>query len=228
LTPASLPTPSWSVERHRGSAVDFHARPLPDPPDRAVWVFEVDRPALVLGSAQPESDVDLDRVAAAGVELVRRRSGGGAVLLVPGEVLWVDVVVPRADPQWHDDVGRASWWLGETWRRALASLGWETDVHRGPMVRSNWSSLLCFSGVGPGEVMAGERKVVGLSQRRTRAAARFQCAVYRRFDGEALLDLLRLERAERTAAADHLARSVTGVDVAPAELAEDFLAALPA
>jgi lipoate-protein ligase A len=219
---------SWSVEHHRGSAAAFHDRPLPDPAGRAVWVFEVDRPALVLGSAQSDADVDPDRAAAAGVELVRRRSGGGAVLLTPGDVLWVDVVVPRGDQLWDDDVGRASWWLGDTWSRALAAFGWDTVVHRGPMVRSRWSDLLCFGGLGPGEVVAGLRKVVGLSQRRTREAARLQCAVYRRFDADALLDLLRLGPDERAAAADHLSRTVTAVEVDPADLAAAFLAALPA
>ena len=59
----------------------------------------------------------------AGIEVVRRRSGGGAVLLVPGEVLWVDVVVPRDDALWDDDVGRATHWLGELWVRALTRCG---------------------------------------------------------------------------------------------------------
>ena len=59
---------------------------------------------------------------AAGVDVVRRRSGGGVVLLVPGECLWLDVVVPRDDPRWDDDVARAMWWLGEVWCQALAAV----------------------------------------------------------------------------------------------------------
>ena len=90
---------------------------------RAVHVFEVERPALVLGSAQPDDVVDRAACAAAGVEVVRRRSGGGAVLLEPGGVVWVDVELPRGDPLWDDDVGRAAWWLGERWAVALADLG---------------------------------------------------------------------------------------------------------
>ena len=89
------------------------------------------------------------------MELVRRRSGGGAVLLVPGEVVWVDVIVPAGDPLWDDDVGRATHWLGATWARALAACGLpDATVHRGPMVRTPWSSLVCFSGLGPGEVQS--------------------------------------------------------------------------
>ncbi|HEX6785774.1 MAG TPA: hypothetical protein VF076_01140, partial [Acidimicrobiales bacterium] len=57
-------------------------------------------------------------------------------------------------------------------------------------VRTPWSPLVCFSGLGPGEVHAGGRKVVGISQRRTRGWARFQCAAYLRWDPDALVALL--------------------------------------
>ena len=46
------------------------------------------------------------------------------------------------------------------------------------MACTGWCPLVCFAGVGPGEVLAGGRKLVGISQRRTRAGARFQCAVH--------------------------------------------------
>ena len=53
-------------------------------------MFDVARPALVVGSGQrPDVVADLDACAAAGVEVVRRRSGGGVVLLEPGRVVVV-------------------------------------------------------------------------------------------------------------------------------------------
>ena len=55
-------------------------------------------------------------------------------------------------------------------------------VHTGEMIRTLWSSAVCFAGVGPGEVLVDGAKVVGISQRRTRAGARFQCAVMRTWD----------------------------------------------
>ena len=60
-----------------------------------IWVFDVERPALVLGSTQRPDIVDAEACRRAGVEVVRRRSGGGLVLLEPGNVVWFDVVVPR-------------------------------------------------------------------------------------------------------------------------------------
>ncbi len=125
----------------------------------------------MLGSTQAPIAVD-------GIEVCRRRSGGGAVLVHPGDVLWIDVLLPRHDRLWDDDVGRAAHWLGEAWRDALG-VG---VVHTGGMVRSSWSSLICFAGVGPGEVLVDGAKVVGISQRRTRAGARFQCVVLRTWD----------------------------------------------
>ncbi len=221
-------TGGWAVERAVGSAAAFHARPLPVPPRRAVWVHEVDRPALVLGSTQALTVADGAAVAHAGVELVRRRSGGGAVLLVPGEVLWVDVVVPAGDRWWDGDVGRAGHWLGEAWAAALAAGGLRgLAVHRGPMVRRPWSDRICFAGLGPGEVTQDGAKVVGVSQRRTRDAARFQCAVLARFDVDALAALLAPPRptaAERAA----LAAGVATLDGPLAAVEAALLAALAA
>jgi lipoate-protein ligase A len=58
-------------------------------------------------------------------------------------------------------------------------------------VRTQWSDLVCFAGIGPGELFVGDRKLVGMSQRRTRAGARFQCALPRRWSPEPLRSLLR-------------------------------------
>ena len=209
----------WRVERHRGPARLFHERELPDPAVRAAWVHQVDRPALVLGSAQDAAVVDADAARAAGVEVVRRRSGGGAVLLVPGEVLWVDVVIPAGDPLWDADVGRAAWWLGAVWAEAL---GGGAVVHRGSLVTTPWSRLVCFAGLGPGEVTDAGRKLVGISQRRTRQAARFQCALYARWDPAALAALLALDESRRATLVADLA-DVVGTAALDAD---GFLAAL--
>jgi hypothetical protein len=51
---------------------------------------------------------------------------------------------------------------------------------------------VCFAGLGPGEVTRNGAKVVGISQRRTRHAARFQCAVLHRWDVEGIAALVGL------------------------------------
>jgi lipoate-protein ligase A len=181
----------WHVEFDRGFADDFHRRQMPEGLSPSVWCFEVERSALVLGSSQPIEHVDLGACANLGVEVVRRHSGGGAVLVQPGDVLWVDVLIPVHHPMWTPDVTSSAWWLGEVWQRGLASLGMaDLEVHRGPLLQSEWSSRVCFAGIGGGEVLSGERKVVGISQRRTRVGARFQCAVYRHWRPSIHADLL--------------------------------------
>lgn len=216
----------WAVRHLLGTAGDLHAEPLPEPVGREVWVLESSRPALVLGSAQPDDVADRAGAAQRGIDVVRRRSGGGAVLVVPGGLAWVDVIVPAGDPLWHDDVGRAALWLGEAWRRALASLGVvRTRVHEAPLACGPLGRLVCFAALGAGEVsLEDARKVVGISQRRTRVAARFQCATYRRWEPAPLADLLRLDDAGRRA----VAGAAAGTGLPPGDVVAALLAHLPA
>ena len=205
----------WHVERIHGSAGVQHARELPDPLTRTAWIFTVDRPALVLGSTQPDDVVDHAALDAAQAELVRRRSGGGAVWLEPGGTLWVDLLLPRGDPLWDDDVGRAAHWVGGAW---AAAIGDTAAVHRGGMVCSAESGRVCFAGLGPGEVTIGGRKAVGVSQRRTRIGARFQCVAYEVWDPGPLARVLRLSDE----AAGGLDAVATGLD-RPLDAVEEAL-----
>ena len=170
------PGGAWFVERRTATAIELH-RPWPDEElqsDRVMAVCNVNGPpTLVLGSSQS----DFWHPSSAGSEskgdlqITRRSSGGGAVLVSPGEQIWVDVWLPRGDPLWDDDVVRASLWLGSAWKRALGDLGvGDLEVHTGRLARDRWSDLICFAGVGPGEVCWKSRKLVGLAQRRTRRA----------------------------------------------------------
>ena len=146
------------------------------------------------------------------------------MLLEPGAVLWVDVILPAGDPLWVDDVGRSFQWLGEVWAAALGAGGVEgAEVHDGPMYRTDWSPLVCFAGLGPGEVTVGGRKVVGISQRRTRTAARFQCVVHERWEPEAIVALLDPAGLPRAP----LGEVASGPGVPLPELADAFVAHLP-
>ena len=184
------PAPGWHVERSAGTAAALHDRPLPDPPRPTVWVHAVTGPALVLGSTQRHDLVDLDAAGRDGVEVCRRRSGGGLVALEPGNGCWIDVVVPRWSPLWDDDVGRSFSWIGAAWAAALKRVlgtDWVSPrVHRGRPTRAGAGRVICFAGLGPGEVTVGGHKVVGMSQRRTTSAARFQCAMVSRWHPRAL------------------------------------------
>jgi lipoate---protein ligase len=214
LTAAGLP---WRVECQRGPAQDLHAdsaRLVGEklPAGRTARVLQSDQPALVLGSSQPVSDVDAGAAEAAGVEVVRRRSGGGAVLVDPEAVIWVDLVLPAGDPLWDADVHRASWWVGEAWAAAVDGVGaGPARVWRSAMQTSPWSGRVCFAGIGPGEVLLGDQKVVGVAQRRTRHGALFQTAALLRWDVVPLLGLLRLDDAARARGTEELEPAAVGL-----------------
>lgn len=164
--------------RLTGTVAELHARdpfaagPLAAP---EVWWCDFTDAAIVLGSSQPDDVLDRDAVAAAGLSIVRRRSGGGAVLLVPGAVVWIDLVLPAGT--WPADVRASMVAAGELWRAALGTVA---RVHTGGMLTSAWSPAVCFAGVGPGELVLDQpaRKLVGLSQRRGRHGARIQGLVH--------------------------------------------------
>lgn len=201
---------AWALRHFEGSAQALHDKVLPVPARRAAWLMVASERALTLGSAQAESSVNLALAERAGIAVVRRRSGGGAVLVGPGEVLWLDVIVPRGDPLWQDDIGRAMWWLGELWQDVLAGVGVDAEVWRGALRRDALSDAVCFGGLGAGELTVGGRKVVGTSQRRTRDQARLQSALLLRWPAALMADLsglgpdLAAELARRAVGLDEL------------------------
>lgn len=181
--------------------------------------------AVVLGSTQDPGAVDQHAAHRLGLAVVRRRSGGGAVLVGPDDPLWVDIDLPVDDPLWSEDVGRSFLWLGEAWVEGLASVGVPAEVHDGPFAPGPWGRAVCFAGRGAGEVFVDGAKVVGLAQRRTRAGARFQCAVLRRWDPTPLIDVV-LAADEREAARRDLTPVARGVDVDPEALTAAFVGAV--
>jgi lipoate-protein ligase A len=174
---------------------------------------------VVLGSTQRSDVIDhngsdvVDPYGSDVIDVVRRRSGGGAVLVSPDDPVWIDLWVPAGDELWTTDVTRAFAWLGAAWGSAFGQLGL-TGIEvqgPGPGPCTRWSSLICFGGVGAGEVTVDGRKVVGLAQRRDRRGAWFHGACLVRWDPTALLGALRFVGDERAAAAAGLSAAATGV-----------------
>jgi hypothetical protein len=105
--------------------------------------------------------------------------------------VWVDVILPAGSVGWSIDVHRPMVWFGERLASAFAAAGVNgIRVHRNAMVSTPWSRLVCFDGLGAGELTLAERKLVGVSQRRTRSAARLQACWYHAYDPTELPQLL--------------------------------------
>lgn len=211
---------SWRIAQLTASPAILHGRDV-DGSTRSATFLEPTRPAVVLGRSQ-----SLERWPT-GVDIARRPSGGGAVWVTPGGQVWVDVVVPRHDRLWVDDVNRAAWWIGDAWSAALRTCGADdADSHRGAMACGPWGRAVCFAGIGAGEVTVGGRKAVGVAQRRTREYAWFQCAVPVVWDPAPLVAALGLPAA----AVDDLVGAVWSLDeagVAAERLSDAFVSALP-
>lgn len=226
----AAPTPAtWAVSIDVGDAGDLHQRSTAPveggPVGRSLRFWRPEGPALVLGSAQPDRVVAPDLA----VPLVRRRTGGGAVYLAPGQQVWADVAIPAGDPWWEADIGRAFWWVGEAWAMALVNLGIpaaSVEVHRQAPERNEWSPLVCFAGLCSGEVTIGGRKVVGMSQRRTRYGALFQCAALLGWDPRPTLAALALSPEQRQRAEPELRDRATAIRTTPAMLEAAFAGAV--
>jgi len=158
---------------------------------------------------QPEASLDDASTAARGIDVVRRRSGGGAVFVAPGAQVWLDLFVPSTDPLFDLDVSKAAGFVGDLWTAALAELadgGSEFEVYSGPLIASLWSRSWCFAGLGPGEVTVGGKKLVGVSQRRSRAGAWFFSMACLRLDPERDASLLSGDEEWRSGLSRELAR----------------------
>jgi lipoate-protein ligase A len=168
----------WGRHDWTGTAADFHAMELPA--ERALWWCQVQDPTVILGSTQTVDDVDQNIAVESGLLVSRRRSGGGAVFVHPTDSVWVDITISRNDPLWKDDVAQSMLWLGDLFVAALSS--WvQAQVYRDSFSTGVDGRVVCFASSSPGEVFVGTNKLVGISQRRSRDGARFQCVLYRQW-----------------------------------------------
>jgi len=133
------------------------------------------RPATVsLGYAQPlDETVDRTRCHALGIGLVRRPTGGSAILHEPPEwEVTYSVVARDGDFPGADDVLETYRILGQGLAAGLGRLGAAAELV--PLVRGRragaGSPAFCFRRAGTYEIAVGGRKLVGSAQRRQRGA----------------------------------------------------------
>ena len=166
---------------------------------QTVRVFGWRPPAVSTGHSQdPSRELDLDACARAGVDVVRRPTGGRAVLHF-GELTYA--VVGRSGER---PLGRA---VLETYRSiaeallaGLRELGVEGDLERvGGEQRSVWrgASPPCFVSAGRFEITVRGRKLVGSAQRRSGSAVLQHGSLLMDGSHVGLVGLLRFEEEER-------------------------------
>lgn len=206
---------------------EFHA--MEHPGGREVWLHsweDEERGSLILGSSQSEDLAKVEALQKRGLKLVKRQSGGGAVLLEPESLVWIDVFIPRDDPMWEADVGRSALWLGKVWQATLAELGVSAEVHHARYQPGNWGSLVCFAGRAPGEVFIDGKKSIGISQRRSKQGARFQTALARRWNITDLSPLLNLSPKDCSRLETETATAAHPLPFSPSAVFKAFASAL--
>lgn len=124
-------------------------------------------PCLSLGYAQTSTDADLTRIKARSWDLVRRPTGGKAILHT--DELTYSLTVPSEDPLAEGDIIASYQRISKGLMRALELLGLEPQSRRmdDPKARAG---AVCFEVPSHYEITAGGRKLIGSAQVRRREA----------------------------------------------------------
>ncbi len=119
--------------------------------------------AVSLGHSQRLRDLDTEKIFADGMELVRRPTGGRAIL--HADELTYAVIISREDMEREAIYARANRWFFSLLEemRLPVSLEEEQPDFRGEYRKPE--SAPCFSSIAKHEIKVGGRKIVGSAQR---------------------------------------------------------------
>lgn len=170
-------------------------------------------PCISLGRHQPLAEIDLERCREDGVEIVRRPTGGRAILHT--DELTYSVAGPADEPRLRGAVMDCYLRLSEGLTRGLTRLG--LGVHKaGPDARAGPDvSAACFEVPSAYEILTtGGQKIVGSAQVRRRNWVLQHGAIPLWGDVTRLVNYLAVDEATRQALKTALARRATTVSAA--------------
>ncbi|MBE0566775.1 MAG: lipoate--protein ligase family protein [Krumholzibacteria bacterium] len=136
-------------------------RPGDDP---VLRIYRWDPPAVTIGYNQQVDDFDADGVRAAGWDVVRRPTGGRAIL--HADELTYAVVGTSPGPLFGDSLHDVYLTINRALVAFLAGLGIAAEIAEGES-RDEARGLVCFRSAGRYEIAVAGRKLVGSAQRRT-------------------------------------------------------------
>ena len=129
------------------------------------------QPAFSFGYFQDiASEVDIDECHAAGIELVKRMTGGGTV--VHGWELTYTLVLPRGAGE--IGVSEAYQRIGQSLVKAFQKLGVPAQCYAADADTSQSTQNICLTNPAEYDVMCKDKKLAGVSVRRNRDGILFQ------------------------------------------------------
>jgi lipoate-protein ligase A len=120
-------------------------------------------PCLSLGYNQPYSDVDLDQLTARKWDVVRRPTGGRAILHT--DELTYAVIGPKSDPRLAGSLMNSYQNISQALFSALSQLGLPVEVHAGKNPQAHHQPV-CFENPSDFEITANGKKIIGSAQAR--------------------------------------------------------------
>jgi lipoate-protein ligase A len=130
-------------------------------------LYSWDPPCLSLGYSQAYSDVDLHQLSANGWDLVRRPTGGRAILHT--DELTYAVIGPKSDPRLAGNLMDSYQHISRVLFEALSQMGLPVEVHAGKNPEAHHQPV-CFENPSDFEITANGRKIIGSAQARKKTS----------------------------------------------------------
>lgn len=121
-------------------------------------------PCLSLGHAQPFSDVDVNRLKQRGWEVVRRATGGRAILHT--DELTYSVIAPANEPRVEGSVLESYNRLAQALLLAVQTLEIPVEMKEGKPTESATPNPVCFEVPSTYEITVNGKKLIGSAQAR--------------------------------------------------------------
>jgi lipoate-protein ligase A len=127
-------------------------------------LYAWDPPSLSLGHAQPFSDVDMDRLKQRGWEVVRRATGGRAILHT--DEITYSVIAPSNEPRVEGSVLESYNRLAQALLLAVKNLDIPVEMKEGKVSESATPNPVCFEVPSTYEITVNGKKLIGSAQAR--------------------------------------------------------------
>ncbi|MBA4380279.1 MAG: hypothetical protein C0393_06335, partial [Anaerolinea sp.] len=188
-------------------------------------------PCLSLGYAQPFSDIDRPRLLARGWDVLRRPTGGRAIL--HSDELTYSVVARPGEPRLAGTLLESYNRLAQALLAALQSLGLPVEIQEhAALPAAQNTNPVCFEVPSTYEITVGGKKLVGSAQARRKEGVLQHGSLPLNGDLTRILQVLafpseaaRLRAAERLLAHATTVESALGRPVSWAEAAQAFISA---